>query len=186
MPLAPHYDAFLVACYSAHPLIEALREEVRGPVMGIMEASLYAGRILGGRVGIVAMGARSRVMHEDAVRGYGLGGFFAGCECVGLRVLELEMGVREEVMGRVEGAARRLVEVKGADCVALGCAGMTEMRGRVEGAVGGEDGKVMVLDGVGLGVQFLCALVREGLGTAKGGVYRSSEDGRRARGQDWL
>ncbi|EHK99200.1 hypothetical protein M7I_4882 [Glarea lozoyensis 74030] len=39
IPIAHSYDAFLVACFSAHPLINALREEVRGPVIGIMEAA---------------------------------------------------------------------------------------------------------------------------------------------------
>jgi Asp/Glu/hydantoin racemase len=54
IPIASNYDAFLVACFSAHPLINALREELSGPVIGIMEASLYSARMLGGRLGIVA------------------------------------------------------------------------------------------------------------------------------------
>lgn len=60
IPIASQYDAFLVACFSAHPLINALREEVEGPVIGIMEASLYAARMLGGRFGVVATGGRSK------------------------------------------------------------------------------------------------------------------------------
>lgn len=40
VPIAKGFDAFLVACFSAHPLINALREELEGPVIGIMEASL--------------------------------------------------------------------------------------------------------------------------------------------------
>jgi Asp/Glu/hydantoin racemase len=88
IPIASKYDAFLVACFSAHPLINALREELSGPVIGIMEASLYAARMLGGRLGVVATGGRSKIMHEDAIRYYGLEGFSVGCETTNLGVLE--------------------------------------------------------------------------------------------------
>ncbi|KAF4625341.1 hypothetical protein G7Y89_g12827 [Cudoniella acicularis] len=186
VPIAPKYDAFLIACFSAHPLINALREELSGPVIGIMEASLYAARMLGGRLGVVATGARSKIMHEDAIRYYGLEGFSVGCETTGLGVLELERLPRDKVLGLVGDAARRLVQDKGADCIALGCAGMTEMKIRCEETVGAKDAVAQVIDGVGVGVQLLIALVREGHVTAKGGVFRSSQDSRKARGQDWL
>lgn len=186
VPIASSYDAFLVACFSAHPLINALREEVSGPVIGIMEAALYSARMLGGRLGIVATGARSKIMHEDAVRYYGLDGFSVGCETTGLGVLELETLPRDKVLGLVGEAARRLVQEKGADCIALGCAGMTEMKTRCEETVGANDATAQVIDGVGIGVQFLIGLVRESYVTAKGGVFRSAQDGRKARGQGWL
>lgn len=186
VPIASQYDAFLVACFSAHPLINALREELVGPVIGIMEASLYAARMLGGRLGVVATGGRSKVMHEDAIRMYGLDGYSAGCETTNLGVLELERLPREKVLGLVSEAAKRLVYEKGADCIALGCAGMTEMKTRCEEAVGVQNGYAQVIDGVGVGVQLLIALVREGHRTAKGGIFRPAADGREARGQDWL
>ena len=53
-------------------------------------------------------------------------------------------------------------------------------------ASGENKGKVNVIDGVVVGVQLLYALVNSKMGTAKGGLYSSSEDGRRARGQQWL
>jgi len=186
VPIASKYDAFLVACFSIHPLINALREEVTGPVIGIMEAALYSARMLGGRLGIVATGGRSKIMHEDAIRCYGLDGFSAGCETTNLGVLELETAPRDHVLNLVGDAARRLVEVKGADCIALGCAGMTEMKIRCEEAAGSKEGTAQVIDGVAVGVQILIGLVREGHRTAKGGIFRSAAAGRKARGQDWL
>jgi Asp/Glu/hydantoin racemase len=153
--IASKYDAFLVACFSSHPLINALREEVSGPVIGIMEAALYSARMLGGRLGIVATGARSKIMHEDAIRYYGLEGFSAGVETTNLGVLELERLPRDRVLGLVSEAARRLVEEKGADCIALGCAGMTEMKVRCEEAVGASHATAQVIDGVAVGVQIL-------------------------------
>jgi len=151
-----------------------------------MEAALYSARMLGGRLGIVATGARSKIMHEDAIRYYGLEGFSAGVETSNLGVLELERLPRDKVLGLVGLAAKRLVQEKGADCIALGCAGMTEMKIRCEEEVGAKDAIAQVIDGVAVGVQILIALVREGHVTAKGGLFRSSQDGRKARGQDWL
>ncbi|CZS99991.1 hypothetical protein WAI453_003424 [Rhynchosporium graminicola] len=186
VPIALKYDAFLVACFSAHPLINALREELSAPVIGIMEAALYSARMLGGRLGVVATGGRSKVMHEDAIRNYGLAGFSVGCETTNLGVLELENLPKDKVLGLVAEAAKRLVEEKGADCIALGCAGMTEMKIKCEEAVGTKEATAQVIDGVGVGIQILIGLVREGHVTAKGGIFRSSRQGRKARGQDWL
>jgi len=66
---------------------------------------------------------------------------------------------------------------------------MTDMVRAAEEAVQAGDeekGRVNVIDGVEIGVQFLIALVRARLGTSKRGVYTSADEGRRARGQEWL
>ncbi|KAI9742411.1 MAG: hypothetical protein M1818_003944 [Claussenomyces sp. TS43310] len=186
VPIASQYDAMLVACFSLHPLINALREELPCPVIGIMEASFYTARMLGGRLGVVTTGGRSKVMHQDAIRTYGFDSYSAGCESANLGVLELERLPRDEVLAKLSDAARRLVYEKGADCIALGCAGMTEMKVRCEEAVDVKNSYAQVIDGVGTGVHFLIGLVREGHRTAKGGIFRSSTEGRKARGQDWL
>ena len=74
----------LVACFSKHPLIDALREEYAVPVIGIMEAAMYSARILGG--------------HRIRSQATGLG------------VLELEMKPRADVLKSVANAATLLVE----------------------------------------------------------------------------
>lgn len=176
------YDALLVACYSDHTLIRMLREEFTAPVIGIMEASLFAARTLGGRFGIVATGRRSEVMHRDAVRHYGMDGFCAGVKCCELGVLELESKDRGVVLRRVGEVARALVGM-GAEVLTLGCAGMTDMRVAVEEAVG-EDARVV--DGVVAGVHHLVGIVRMGGKTAKGGLYASSAQGREKRGQEYV
>ena len=144
----------LVACYSKHPLIDALRELYDCPVVGIMEASLYVSRMLGRRFGIVATSERSVRMQDEAVAAYGLGRFYAGSEATRLGVLELERGEKGVVLGRVKEVAGRLVREKGADCVALGCAGMTEMVEACREGVKGEEGegRVNLVDGVLAGV----------------------------------
>lgn len=67
-------------------------------------------------------------------------------------------------------AARRL-QARGADCICLGCAGMTDLKNACQDAVGMHDRVAMVVDGVAIGVHFLVGLVKENLGTAKGGRY---------------
>lgn len=185
VPIATHYDAFLVACFSAHPLINALREEVTQPVMGIMEAALYASRICGSRLGVLTTSPRSKILHDDSIRHYGLSGWSVGCESANLGVLELESKPQEEVLSILASAAKKLVDIDGADCVCLGCAGMTNMREACEQAVGMDQRRAMIVDGVGVGVHFLTGLVRERLGTAKRGSFMPAMDGRLARGQDW-
>ncbi|KAI1337976.1 hydantoin racemase [Xylariaceae sp. FL0016] len=185
-PIAHAYDAFLVACFSAHPLIAALREEHAQPCVGIMEAALYASRMCGDRLGVITTSQRSRVLHAASIAHYGFADYNAGCVAADVSVLELESRPREVVYAGLVRAARKLTEEEGADCVCLGCAGMTEMQEVCREAVGMEERRAMVVDGVAVGVHFLIGLVREGLGTAKGGAYRSSRAGRERRGQDYL
>lgn len=179
------FDGFLVACFSAHPLIAMLREEYSQPVIGIMEASLYASRMCGHKLGIVTTSDRSSVLHGHSIADYGFEAYSAGCETGHVSVLELESRPKEEVYAGLISAARRLVD-RGADCICLGCAGMTSMHEAVSNAVGATSGNTMVMDGVAIGVQFLVALAQEGLSTAKGGAYRSSAAARDRRGQYWL
>ncbi|KAF6827780.1 carbon-nitrogen hydrolase [Colletotrichum plurivorum] len=184
LPLAATHDAVLVACYSDHALIRMLREELpRQPVIGIMEASLFAARTLGGRFGLIAVSERSRVLHEDSIHHYGFSTSCAGVLSCGLGVLDLHEKSQDEVMVIMASVGKRLVDDKGADVLLLGCAGMTPLKGAVEAAVG-ED--VQVVDGVLAGVHHLVGMVRMGGATAKKGVYKSSAEGRKARGQDWI
>ncbi|SMY28650.1 unnamed protein product [Zymoseptoria tritici ST99CH_1A5] len=184
LPFASTHDAVLVACYSDHALIRMLREELpRQPVIGIMEASLFAARTLGGRFGLIAVSERSRVLHEDSIHHYGFSTSCAGVISCKLGVLDLHEKSQDEVMSIMATVGQRLVEEKGADVLLLGCAGMSTLKGAVEAAVG-ED--VQVVDGVLAGVHHLVGLVRMGGRTAKKGVYKSSADGRKARGQGWI
>lgn len=163
-----------------------LREEYTQPTIGIMEAALYASRMCGDKLSVLTTSQRSKFLHQDSINtAYGLGNFSVGCEAADVSVLELKTKPKEEVYAGLVNAARKLVE-RGADCICLGCAGMTEMQEVCQKEVNMETREVMIVDGVGVGVQFLTSLVREGLGTAKRGGYRSSVAGRAKRAQDWV
>lgn len=177
-------SAILVACYSNHPLIRMLLEEFSLPVIGIMEASLFYARTLGSQIGIVATSGRSAIAHWDSVRRYGVADSCAGIRAVELGVLELESLPRADVLARMGGVARKLVEEDGADVLTLGCAGMADMKVAVEGAVEGMG--VQVVDGVVAGVHHLVGVVRMRGRTAKRGVWRSSRVARERRGQEYI
>jgi len=182
IPIASEYDAFLVACFSDHPLTKALREELTQPVIGIMEAALLTSRMLSARFGIISVQERSVIMHQDGVYNYGLDKFCVGIESVGLSVLELESRPHEEVWAAMAQTAQNLVG-KGAEALTLGCAGMVGSINAVQKAVGPN---VRVLDGCECGVHLLVALVQQNLQTAKKGAYASSAKGRAHRGQTYL
>ncbi|KAJ5247575.1 hypothetical protein N7468_002558 [Penicillium chermesinum] len=149
-----------------------------------MEAAMYAARMLGDNMGIICTSERSALIHARTVSLYGFSEYFAGCEAAKLGVLELDSKPKDEVHGVMTQKIHQLVHRQGADCVLLGCAGMAEMRSVCEKAVEGTGARV--LDGVGLGIQFLVGIVRENLQTAKNGVYRDPATDREKRGQDWL
>ncbi|KAJ9504226.1 hypothetical protein H2202_000282 [Exophiala xenobiotica] len=182
-----NYDGMIVACFSKHPLIDALRESYDVPIIGIMEASLYTARMIGGRFGIIATAARSKYMQDDAVAAYGLDHFYVGSEATHLGVLELENRPREEVAKRMAHAARALV-AKGADTILLGCAGMTDLVRAAKDGVRDEDGRrtVNVIDSVEAGLLMMTSLVGMGIPTSKKGVYKGEKEARRTRGQNWL
>lgn len=177
-------DACLVACFSDHPLTNCIREEFDMPTCGIMEAAIYSSRIIGGRFGIVTTVYRSSIRHDDGVRNYGLSGNCAGLLSTGLKVAELHTKPRDEVLSIMKNVATKLVVDKDADCILLGCAGMTDMKQAVEEAV--HPYGVIVIDGVVAGVNLLSGIVRTGLTTSKRGLFCSSLESRQSRGQDWI
>lgn len=177
------FHAILVACYSDIPLIKMLREEFTIPVIGIMEASLLYARTLGGRFGIIATSARSKIIHRDAIKAYGCEHFCGGIESCGLGVLELESRPTEEVVTIMRDVARKLIG-EGAEVLTLGCAGMSVLKNAVEAAVKAEG--VQCVDGVVAGVQHLVGCVRMGGATSKVGGWRSSAEGRKRRGQEYV
>ena len=183
-PLLEHHDAFLVACYSFHPLVPALRYRLTQShqhVIGIFEASIsatlsllplhpnlttatsdHAGRESRASFGIVSTGKQWEDLLTYAVRqalGVSEGSKrFAGVETTGLNATELHEVPAAEVRSRVVEAAGRMVG-KGYDVrvIVLGCAGMVGMEEWVKEGAGKE---LFIVDGVKAGVSALQGLLR--------------------------
>lgn len=180
------YDAFLVACYSVHPLVEMLRQRLapHQHVTGIFEASIstalallpiklgYDRETRDWMFGIVSTGTYWKEALE-----LGVGAFlgqkdpdrffsdrFMGVETTGLNAIELHTAPPEEVKRKLMDATRRLA-TDSLKVICLGCAGMFGLDSIVEEALvealGAEEAKkVHIVDGVKAGLGLLEGLLR--------------------------
>lgn len=165
---AQRYDAYLVACYSQHPLPRFLREASLGtaPTLGIFEASVLHALAKTGpdeKFGIVTTGQVWETLLTNALHDF-LGATastrFAGVATTGYTAIELHQVSQELVYRRIGEGARSLVEEKGARAICLGCAGMVGMEEAIVEALGEEwSGKVSIIDGVQAGVHLLDGMI---------------------------
>ncbi|CAN9279925.1 unnamed protein product [Alternaria alternata] len=174
------HDGFLVACYSQHPLVPLLKEELavkgsRKPVTGIFEASVAASLQLihpEEKFGIVSTGKVWEEILTDATIGFlgtgaDAGKRFAGVETTGLNATDLHDAPAEEVRKRMKDAVKRLLKKGSVGAICLGCAGMAGMDKMVREAcvekLGEEKGgQVRIVDGVVAGVAWLEGAARSG------------------------
>ncbi|CAG5180829.1 uncharacterized protein ALTATR162_LOCUS9455 [Alternaria atra] len=169
--LLDRHDAFLVACYSQHPLVPLLKQEAavkntRKPVTGIFEASVAASLQAihpDEKFGIVSTGKVWESILTDATTAFlGTGTEankrFAGVETTGLNATDLHDAPAEEVRKRMKDAVKRLLKKGGVGAVCLGCAGMAGMDEMVREACveelgESEGGRVRIVDGVMAGLR---------------------------------
>ena len=172
------YDGFLVCCYSLHPLVSQLRQEViaagdgNKPVTGIFEASVATclqSISIDSKFGIVSTGKQWEEILSDAVTpllGCNSSARYGGTETTGLNADELHTTPKEEVDKRMKDGTKKLLE-KDVKAICLGCAGMAGMDRTVRQAcletLGEPDGwRVKIVDGVVSGVIFLEGELRAG------------------------
>jgi Asp/Glu/hydantoin racemase len=174
------YDAYLVACYSVHPLVSMLREKCPPQihVTGIFEASVSLSLALlpldpttkKSKFGIVSTGTYWENALSEGVRSF-LGskslesGRFKGVETTGLNAMELHTSSADEVRKKMMDATKRLVRHRDVKVVCLGCAGMAGMDGIVKDALveelgESEAGSIHILDGVRAGIGLLEGLLK--------------------------
>lgn len=173
------YDAFLICCYSQHPLVPQLRSELvksnqpHKQVTGIFEASIATclqAIDVEAKFGIVSTGKQWESILAEAVTnllGSAAESRYAGTETTGLNADELHSTPKAEVDRRMKDATKRVLE-KGAKAVCLGCAGMAGLdvvvREACVEALGEEEGRrVRIVDGVVAGAIFLEGALRAGL-----------------------
>ncbi|KAK6443404.1 Protein dcg1 [Oleoguttula sp. CCFEE 5521] len=176
LPYLPTHDAFLVCCYSKHPLVDHLRESLatvglhHKPVTGIFEASVSSALQSTGmheRFGIVSTGSQWQGILNDAVYAY-LGSAsssrFTDTTTTGLDADQLHKAPKEELETRMKDATKSLLAV-GARAICLGCAGMAGMDEIVRKACVEEFGetegkKIVIVDGVIAGAIWLDGMLR--------------------------
>ena len=160
------FDAFVIACYSDHPTINALREITAKPVLGIAEASMLTACMLGRTFSVVTTNREWEPLLHDAVRHYGLAERCASVRSTGMAVLALETAAPEETDALIIRAAKQAVEHDGAEVICLGCAGMAGLDKKVADVL-----HVPVIDGVVSALKLLEGVVATGLHTSKQLAY---------------
>ncbi|QIX02068.1 hypothetical protein AMS68_007585 [Peltaster fructicola] len=177
-PLLENYDAFLVACYSPHPLVRALHQALvdsglpAKPVTGIFEASVatcLASLRPEDKFGIVSTGSQWQGILNDGIvllLGTHASGSprYAGTQTTGLNANELHDAPKDEITKLMSTATRRLLDA-GARAICLGCAGMAGLDSIVRQAcidvLGQVDGsKIRIVDGVVSGALHLESEIR--------------------------
>ncbi|HEY4068557.1 MAG TPA: aspartate/glutamate racemase family protein [Burkholderiaceae bacterium] len=126
-------SAFVIACFS-DPGIAAARERTRKPVIGLGEAGLLAALAMGRSVGVIAVANPAIPRHLRYWRQLGLDHRVAA---------ERALDVSVEQSGDPAIAFARMCEVgtalrdrDRADVLLLGCAGMADLRGPLQAALG--------------------------------------------------
>ena len=161
---APGCDAVLIAV-SYDTGLRALREMLPIPVVGMTEAMLLTGCMLGGRIGFISFGQRVQQIYRDVVDSYGLTSRMAGW-----RNLESSSAYREddytELDRSIVEASLSLIQQDGAEVIALAGAVMAGVPRRVQDRI-----PVPVLDGIRCGVPQAEGLVRIAVPKPQYGSY---------------
>lgn len=169
LPQIHQYQGIIIACYSDHPLIYALREIVDQPVIGIAEASMLTACLLGHTFSIVTTHTAWEPLLRDAVHRYGLSHRCASVRATGLPVLALEGKQESELVELLADTARQALEQDHAEVICLGCAGMAGADQALQEILG-----VPVLDSVICALKLMEGLVSYGVKTSKRRAYQKS------------
>lgn len=160
-----NYDGFILACYSDHPAIYAMRELTDKPVIGIAEASMLMACMVGHKFSVVTTNDAWQPLLWQAVRHYGLENRCASIRTTGLAVLDLDNHEGQDNYNLIRDTAHTTLS-DGAEVICLGCAGMAGLDKKLEEELG-----VPVIDGVVSALKFMEGLLKYGVRTSKRLTY---------------
>jgi allantoin racemase len=161
-----HVDGIVIACYSDHPTVYALREITDKPVIGIAEASMLMACMLGYQFSVVTTNEEWVPLLWDAVRHYGLTDRCASVRSTGLQVLELESKSDAEINALMLSVSKKALDEDNAEVICLGCAGMSGLDKEMEPKL-----DVPVIDGVVAALKLLEGAAAYGVKTSKRRAY---------------
>lgn len=157
-------DGYVVACFD-DPGIDACREIVAGPVVGICEAAMKMAAAVAASFSVVTTLPRAAPIIEALARRYGMAEYCRRVRAADIPVLALEeegSEAQEKIRAEIAAALRE----DHCEAVILGCAGMADLTQTLSAECG-----VPVIDGVVCAVKLCEALVGAGLKTSKINAY---------------
>ena len=157
-------DAALIAV-SFDTALDAAREMLPVPVVGMTEAALLTACMLGGGIGLVCFDRRSLSMYREIVACHGLDARVAGWNVVESKTA-YQPGDTSALERHIVDGAEHLVKEDGAETIILLGAVMAGIPRRLQDRL-----PVPVLDGIGCGIRQAELLVRLGAPKPKAGSY---------------
>ena len=128
------FDAVITGCFG-DPGLDAARELVRIPVVGLGESSLLVAAMLGHRFSIITvLDSVVWPLRHLAAR-VGVGEKLASVRAVGVSVATVRE-MDESTYQRIRGVSRRAIEEDGADTLVPGCASMSFFADRLQDDLG--------------------------------------------------
>ena len=159
-------DGVVVACFSDHAAVEALREISDGPVVGLLDAACATASLIGDTFGIATTSKSWEPLLRKGVDRLGYGD-----RCVDIRAMDRPVLALEHE--NVEQALLDTTAAIASDVVILGCAGFgSEMAGRTAAATGSS-----IIEPVEAAVRLCSSLALQGLGSAKARPLAQQLDG---------
>lgn len=157
-------DAVVLACFS-DPGLEAAREIVSIPVVGIEEAALHVAAMLGHRFSIMTSLCQRVPSKTEHVAKLGLQSRLASVCPLNMSVLEMD-AEPERAKARIMEVAGAAVREDGAEVIVLGCAGLAGYAVDIQRELG-----VVVLDPTPIALKIAELLVNLRLRHSKRGLY---------------
>lgn len=157
-------DAYVIACFD-DPGLEAARELVEGPVIGICEAAMHMSSMLASSFSVVTTLPRSIPIIEELSRKYGMEKFCSKVRAADIPVLALEDGTCNAIE-KIEKEILKALEEDKCEAIILGCAGMADLTIELSKRC-----KIPVVDGVLCAIKLAESLVGAKLQTSKINAY---------------
>lgn len=146
------YDAAVIACFG-DPGLDAAKELLEVPILGISEAAFHAASMLGRRFGVVSFTAALRPMFEACLEHHGL-----AARCTGFRMGPAFSGdpgrVAEERADLLVELCRQSAEEDGAEAIILAGGPLAGLAPMIAGRV-----TVPLVDGTAAAVRLAEAMV---------------------------
>lgn len=114
-------DAVIVDC-ALDPLLSALREYVRIPVIGAGHSAYLTAAVVGEKFSIISPLTSLIPAYERRIRQYGLISKLCSIRCINTPIEDL---LHEDAVTAFIDAGKRAVDLDGADVLVLGCTGMS-------------------------------------------------------------
>ncbi|MGD0158959.1 MAG: aspartate/glutamate racemase family protein [Candidatus Bathyarchaeia archaeon] len=114
------YDAVIDYCFG-DPALEAMKEALNIPVVGINEPAIHLASILGRKFSVIGVGGCGAAsLFEDKITVYGLKHKLASARIIETKVLDIKKDF-DELCKELLAAGKKAIEEDGAEVLVMGC-----------------------------------------------------------------